>query len=200
MTPPHSQHTPVPLWIRLSYTAMVLVILPVYWHWYGPSNYLWFSDIALIAMVPALWLPSRLIASMMGVAVLFLEVIWMLGFFTGGRLFNIADYMFDDSLPIWLRGLSLFHFPMPAAIVYMMWKYGYDPRALKYQALLAAVVLPATRLLAPPEENINWVWPPDWVPAMPAPVLLSAMWILLVVVVYLPSHACFKRWFPPGGR
>lgn len=189
---------PVPQWIRLAYTAMVLIIVPVYWHRYGPSNFLWFSDIALIAMVPALWLPSRLVASMMAVSVLFLEVIWMLGFVSGGRLFSIADYMFDESLPLWLRGLSLFHFPMPAAILYMLHKYGYDPRALGWQSLMAALVLPATRLLAPREENINWVWPPHWVPDMPTPLLLSGMWLLLVGVVYLPSHLIFKRLFPTG--
>lgn len=190
----------IPLWIRLSYSLMVLVIVPVYWYQYGPSNFLWFSDIALILMVPALWLQNRLLASMMGLSVLLLEVVWMLGFLSGGRLFDIANYMFDENLPFWLRALSLFHFPMPAVILYMLWKYGYDPRALKYQTLMAALVLPATRYLAPPEGNINWVWPADWVPEMPAPVLLAGMLLLLLTGVYLPSHYLFRRCFPPKAK
>ena len=190
-----SKSGPVPLWIKLPYTIMVLIIVPIYWIEYGLSNLLWFSDIAMIVMMPALWLNNRLLSSMMAISVLLLEIIWMVGFFSGGALFNIADYMFDETLPLWLRGLSLFHFPMPAAILYMLWKCGYDPRALKYQTILAALVLPATRWLAPADKNINWVIPPDFIPDMPVPLLLTGMMGLLFFIVYLPSHYLFKRVF-----
>jgi hypothetical protein len=186
---------PVPLWIKLSYTLMVVFIVPIYWYQYGPSNLLWFSDIAMIVMVPALWMGSRLLASMMAISVLLLEIIWMLGFFSGGHLFTIADYMFDDTIALWLRLLSLFHFPMPAVIIYMLWKYGYDPQALKYQMVVAAIVLPVTRVFVPDGKNINWVVRPDFIPEMPLPLYLAGMWITLMIVVYLPSHYLFKRFF-----
>lgn len=99
----------IPLWIKLPYTLMVGVIVPVYWQAYGPTNFLWLSDIALLLMLPALWLKSRLIASMMAVGVLPLEIIWMLAFFSGGTLGHMADYMFDPQLSYFLRVLSLFH-------------------------------------------------------------------------------------------
>ncbi|CAN0542991.1 unnamed protein product, partial [Ectocarpus sp. 12 AP-2014] len=74
----------IPLWLKISYTLMVLVIIPVYWRDLGPANFLWFSDIALFALVAALWLENRLINSTMAVAVLFLESAWVLDFLTGG--------------------------------------------------------------------------------------------------------------------
>jgi hypothetical protein len=44
----------IPLWISLPYAMMVGVIVPVYWQTYGPTNFLWLSDIAVLLMVPAL--------------------------------------------------------------------------------------------------------------------------------------------------
>ncbi|TIQ61536.1 MAG: hypothetical protein E5X64_42290, partial [Mesorhizobium sp.] len=50
-----------PLWITLPYTLFVAVLTPVYWLRYGPGNFLWFSDIALFAVLIALWTGSRLL-------------------------------------------------------------------------------------------------------------------------------------------
>jgi hypothetical protein len=55
----------IPLWLKITYSAYVAVTLPVYYKKYGPANFLWFSDIALITTVAALWLESSLLASMM---------------------------------------------------------------------------------------------------------------------------------------
>ena len=60
----------IPLWIKIAYTGLLIVVLPVYAKCYGWRNFLWFSDIALIAIGIALWLESPLIASMMAVGVL----------------------------------------------------------------------------------------------------------------------------------
>src|SRR5690606_25677673 len=40
-----------PLWATLPVTAYVAVLIPVYWNEYGPGNFLWFSDIALFAVL-----------------------------------------------------------------------------------------------------------------------------------------------------
>jgi hypothetical protein len=179
---------------------MVLVIVPAYWVHYGPSNLLWFSDIALIVMMFALWMENRLLASMTAIAVLLMEFVWMLGFFSGGNLLTIAGYMFDETIPLWLRGLSLFHFPMPAAVIYMLLKYGYDPRALKYQTMVAAIVLPVTKIAVPEGKNINWVVRPDLLAEVPLPLYLLGMFVTLFFVVYLPSHYLFKRYFNTADR
>ncbi|RWK70226.1 MAG: hypothetical protein EOR45_35080, partial [Mesorhizobium sp.] len=82
-----------PLWITLPYTLFVAVLTPVYWLRYGPGNFLWFSDIALFAVLIALWTGSRLLYSMMAVGVLPLEFAWLADFVTGGKLTGLAAYM-----------------------------------------------------------------------------------------------------------
>ena len=148
---------PYPLWARLPFTLLVAVLVPVYWHHYGPGNFLWFSDIALFAVLIALWTGNRLVYSMMAIGVLPLEVIWTLDFLSLGTLFGLAAYMFEADRPLYLRGLSLFHLLLPPLVIWMLVKQGYDRRALAAQTLLAWVVLPATYVTTGPADNINWV-------------------------------------------
>lgn len=98
----------IPLWLKISYTLFVAGLVPVYWVHYGPAHFLWASDIALLAMVAALWRASRFIASAMAVAVLLPELAWNLDFFTrliaGRGLTNLdaTAYMFDPAQPLYL--------------------------------------------------------------------------------------------------
>lgn len=188
----------IPLWIKLSYTLMAVVVLGVYWFELGPANYLWFSDIALILMVPALWRESRFLTSMMAVAVLAIELGWMLDMISGGNLFGIAAYMFEGEEAAHVRFLSgLFHVAMPLTMLYMLWKLGYEPRALWAQILLALLLVPLTRLLTGPERNINWVYGPNEPQtALSVPVYLAVQLAVLIFLVYLPSHFLLKRLFP----
>ena len=64
----------IPLWLKLAYTVFAAVTVAVYLKKYPLWNFLWFSDIALIATVPALWLENSLLASMMLVGVLLPEL------------------------------------------------------------------------------------------------------------------------------
>lgn len=190
----------IPLWLKVSYTLMVLVIIPVYWRDLGPANFLWFSDIALIALVPALWLENRLLGSTMAVAVFLLESLWVLDFLTGGHLIRIAAYMFDSDLELYIRFLSgLFHWALPFTLLYLLVRLGYDKRALPLQVFIAAIVLPVTYLFTDPEKNINWVFgwaePQD---VMPPLAYLGLLFLVLIVTVYLPSHWLFNRFFGQG--
>jgi hypothetical protein len=45
----------IPLWLKVAFTVFVAVLVPIYWREYGPANFLWFSDIALFAIVVGLW-------------------------------------------------------------------------------------------------------------------------------------------------
>ena len=56
------------LGIKVGYTLFLVILVPVYWAHYGPKNFLWFSDIALLTTGAALWLESPLLASMMMLA------------------------------------------------------------------------------------------------------------------------------------
>jgi hypothetical protein len=51
----------IPLWIKVADTLFVCVLVPVYVRHYGLANFLWFSDVALLVTVPALWIESRLL-------------------------------------------------------------------------------------------------------------------------------------------
>jgi hypothetical protein len=56
--------------VKVAQTAFVGALIPTYWRHYGPANFLWFSDVALLASVPALWLESPMLASTQAVNVL----------------------------------------------------------------------------------------------------------------------------------
>jgi hypothetical protein len=194
----------IPLWLKLAYTLMVATIVPVYLVHYGAANFLWFSDIALIVTAIALWQESRLLASMMAVAVLLPELLWNVSFFARllarVRVSGLADYMFDRTIPLWIRSLSLFHIPMPIVLVWMLHTLGYDPRALPAQTLLAWVVFPLTYAVTKPEDNINWVFGPGGPPQRRiAPRLyLVLVLILFPLIVYVPTHLLLQAIF--GGR
>src|SRR4026209_908069 len=127
----------IPLWLKVSFTLFVLVLLPVYWKQYGPGNFLWFSDLALLHTVPALWLESSLLASMILLSIGLLELIWIVDFFArlivGPSLTGLSAYMFDSKIPLSIRALSLFHIVLPKLVVWIVSRLGYDGRALVAQ-------------------------------------------------------------------
>jgi hypothetical protein len=191
-----------PLWLKLAVTAFVLVTLAVYYVKYGPGNFLWFSDIALIVTVPALWLENALLASMMALAVLLPEVLWNLGYFlrllTGKRVTGLTDYMFDSSKPLFLRALSLFHIVLPPLLVWMVARLGYDPRALLAQTVLAWIVLPLTYWLTGPEANVNWVrgfGGPGARTHLPPLAYLAILMVVFPLLAYWPTHLVLARFF-----
>jgi hypothetical protein len=192
----------IPLWIKLGYTGMVAVILPVYAVRYGWRNFLWFSDIALVATAAALWLESALLASMMAVGVLLPELLWSVSFL-GRLLFGIhttdlAGYMFDPAKPRYLRALSLFHLVLPVTLLWLIARLGYDARAPVAQTALAWLVLPVTyAVVRPHDENINWVYGLGERQTRLSPRrYLALLMLAFPVIVYLPTHFALKAWFP----
>ncbi len=97
---------------KIIYTLFVCALVPIYWRQYGPTNFLWFSDIALLALVPALWLENALLVSMLAISVVFFEALWNIDFFfhlaTGKSLIGLSAYMLDPKIPLFIRGLSCF--------------------------------------------------------------------------------------------
>jgi hypothetical protein len=191
----------IPLWIKIAYTLFAAVTVAVYAVKYGPGNFLWFSDIAMLVTVPALWLESSLLASMMAIGILLPELFWNVTFFgrvlTGKRLAGLTDYMFDPQKPLYLRGLSLFHIFLPVLLLWMIARLGYEPRAWIAQTVLACVVLPMTYRFTDPHANINWVYGPGTEPQkrLPAPIYLCLVMIFFPVFVYLPTHLLLQTIF-----
>ena len=181
----------------------VCVLVPVYWIEYGPSNFLWGSDIALFLTLVAVWMEHRLLASMMAVAVLLPETIWMIDFFSrlifGPEVLPTlgTQYMFDSETPLFLRGLSLFHIVLPVLLVWLVFRFGYQRKALLYQTLLTWIVLPVTYIVTGPATNINWVYgfgpePQTW---MPGHLFLILLMVLIPLLVYVPTHLLLSKLF-----
>ena len=191
----------IPLWIKISYTLFVILTVAVYAVKYGFGNFLWFSDIALLAAVPALWFESSLIASMMTIGILLPELFWNVTYFgrlvTGRRLAGLTDYMFDAQKPLYLRALSLFHVFLPVLLLWMIARLGYAKDAWIAQTALAWIVLPLTYWLTDPEKNINWVHGPGTEPQkrLPALVYLCLLMIGFSAFVYLPTHLLLQAFF-----
>jgi len=186
----------VPLWLKLAFTLVTAGILVVYWFRYGPQNYLWFSDIALIVTIPALWLESGLLASAMAVGVLLPEAFWNLSLLSrlllGLRLTGLTDYMFEPERPVHLKALSLFHVPLPILLAWLVWTLGYDPRAPLLMTGIAWLVLPLTYVVTDPSRNINWVHGPGGEGArqrrFDPRVYVGLLMLAFPLAVYLPTH------------
>ena len=191
----------VPFWLKATYTAYVAILLPVYFRKYGPGNFLWFSDIALIGTVAALWLESPLLAGMMLIAILLPELLWNISFFagllTGRPVSRLADYMFEKDLPLWLRALSLFHVFLPVLLLWLVFRLGYDSSALFIQTYVAWIVLPLTYWLTNPVENVNWVHGPAGKKQtyMPPLLYLALLMLIFPLLVYFPTHLLLQAAF-----
>jgi hypothetical protein len=204
MTPAASR---VPLSLKLAYTAYMAVLIPVYWHYYGPTNFLYFCDIALILTLIAIWPENALMISMCAVGILVPQALWVadfLGHAAGVSLTGMSDYMFDANRSLFLRALSLFHGWLPFLLVYLVWKIGYDRRAFWAWTSLAWVLLLVCFFLMPGPTanagltpvNINYVWgmsdeaAQTWAPPY---AWLLAQLIGLPILAFAPMHFALKR-------
>src|SRR5437762_4384274 len=174
----------VPWAVKVLYTAFMAVLVPYYWSAYGPTNFLYFCDVALFLALAAVWTERPLLASMPAVGILLPQSLWMadfLGGLAGRPVTGMTAYMFNPELPPFTRGLSLFHFWLPLLLLGLVARLGYDRRALAAWTVLGWVVLlvcyfpmpaPPRPAGAPPglPVNINYVHgpraarPPDWLP------------------------------------
>lgn len=193
------RHGQIPLWLKISYTLFLGLLVPVYAVQYGIANFLWFSDIALLVTLVALWRENRLLASMQVVSVTLLESLWILDFFIGlvtnASPFGLAAYMFDPKLSLFLCALSLFHLVLPSLLLWLVFRLGYDTRAWLVQTLAAWAVLPVCYFFTAPEANINWVFGPG---GQPQTWLSPSLYFFLVMLVfpfgiYFPTHVLL-RW------
>ena len=193
----------IPVWMKVTYALFVAVLVPVYWAEYGPQNFLWGSDLVLFGTLLAVWLENRLLASMMAVAALIPESLWIIDYI--GRLIAGPEavpglgtqYMFNPEIPFFIRGLSLFHIALPPLLLWLLHKFGYERRALIYQTVLAWLVLLITYIVTEPSANINWIYgfgaePQTW---MPERIYVGALMIGMPLVFYLPAHLVLSKLF-----
>jgi hypothetical protein len=200
----------VPLGLKLAYTAFMAVLIPVYWRYYGPANFLYFCDVALILTLIAIWPENALLISMCAVGILVPQALWVADFLAhaaGVSLTGMADYMFDADRSLFLRMLSLFHGWLPFLLVYLVWRIGYDRRAFwSWTALAWALLLICFFLMPAPTPNagltpvnINYVWgmsdsvAQTWLPSY---VWLAGQLVGLPLLAFGPTHVVLKRVMP----
>lgn len=213
---PSSTPATIPLWLKLSYSAFMAVLVPVYWYNYGPTNFLYFCDVALFLALIAVWTEKSIYASMAAVGILLPQALWCLDFLgaaVGSPITGMTNYMFDQNLSLFLRGLSFFHFWLPFLLVYLVYQLGYAKHAFLYWTLLAwaLVVFCYLFMPAPPAPpgmshlpvNINYVYgiddkgPQTWM----SPIAwLGTLMVALPALLYAPAHFVLSRLFKPADR
>jgi hypothetical protein len=201
----------IPLVAKVAGTLFLAVLLPIYWHTYGPTNFLWFCDIALILTVAGMWLESSLLISMCAVGILLPQCVWLADFgshLLGFHLLGLTSYMFDHQLPFFIRALSLFHGWLPVLLVWLLFRLGYDKRALWVWTALAAGLVLICYFFTPPSGahpanpnipiNLNYVYgfndqqPQHWVNQnLYIGLLLGVLWL----VAFLPTHLVLRKIF-----
>jgi len=156
---------------------------------------------------------------MCAVGILLPQCVWLADFgshLLGFHFLNLTGYMFDSKLPLFTRALSLFHGWLPILILWLLFRLGYDQRALPAWTGVAAMlvlvcylcILPAGAHPADPNipVNLNYVYgfnnqqPQHWVNQnLYVVLLLGVLWL----VAFLPTHLVLRKIFaapPPAIR
>ncbi len=195
--------------VMLAYTAFCAVMIPVYLVDYGPTNFLYFCDLAILLVLAGLWASRPLLVSMAAVGIIVPQSVWILDFTAtamGHPLVGITAYMFDPGRPLFLRALSSFHGWLPLLLVFLVARTGYDKRAMACWTALATAALAASFFLMPPPSlhagstpvNINYVFGPSDAVAqqwMPAWAWASLLAFGLPLFATLPTHLLLRRFF-----
>ena len=189
----------IPLWLKITWTVWLTAWVPFYWKQYGAQNFLYFCDLGNLLIGLALWTESTLLFSWQATGLLLFQSLYaidLLGtFFLGRHLIGGTEYMFDPSIPLLLRLMSLFHLVTPPLLLWAIWRVGYDPRGWRLQTLTAWIVVP-----------INYLWRPGYninfarglfhgeQHLVPGIIYLTAYLILVPLLVYFPTHLALKHW------
>jgi len=161
----------IPLVLKVVWTAVMLAWIPVYWHQYGPQNFLYYCDIGNLLITVGLWLESRFIFSWQAVGL--------------------------PNIPLLVRSLGLYHFVVPILLLWAVYRLGYDGRGWKWQIVLMAIVVPIT-FFWHSEDNINFARGigheqhliPGW-------LYLIGYLVVVPLVVYWPTHLALRRFCQP---
>jgi len=167
------ERTTTPATLRWIMTAIALSVVAAY-AWHGRlHDLLWLSNVALLGTTLGLWLRSRLLISMQALVGIVPEIGWtadaVSGLLLGDPLLGQTGYLFDPTYPPLMKAAALFHPLLPPALLWLVWKLGYDRRALAAQSLLTVAVLALSYLALAPRWNVNRVHGFGPTPGSPLP-------------------------------
>lgn len=208
-------HGRIPLSTKLWFSLYMALFAPIYLHYYGLINFLYFCDIALLLSFVGIWFENPVLISMCAVGILLPQFIWIADF-AFHLVFDLrggwTQYMFNAQQPLFLRLLSLFHGWLPFLLLYLMARLGYDRRALLAWTAFACTLILVCYFVSPlptPHaaeldlpSNINFVFglsarqPQAWAPSG---IYLMLELLIMFGMVSWPTHWVLKRIFPPPG-
>lgn len=195
-----SSKNKIPISLKIIFTSFIFFLIPIYSYFYGWKNFLWFSNIGLFLTIPALWLESSLIISILAITILPLELLWNIDFFSHlilrtGVVDNLASYMFDPTLPAWLRCLSLYHVALPFIWIYCLYRLRYNSKAFIYALIAIPSIFLTSFFLSTQEDNVNWVN----MAGISGWNISQLGWVLILIgasllVICMPLHLIFRRY------
>lgn len=205
MNNPNSPHkSRIPLWVKLAWTAWILVWAPLYWKQYGAQNFLYFCDLGNLLITLGLWMESQLILSWQAVGLLVFQTLYTVDLISalvsGKHPLGGTEYIFDPTVPLPVRLLGLYHLVVPVLLLWAVRRLGYDPTALKYQIVTTCIVVPINYFWRP-EYNVNFARGIGHEQhLMPGWIYLLGYLVVAAVAVYWPTSWALARWAAKSNR
>jgi hypothetical protein len=194
----------LPLWLKMVWTAGLVVWAPLYWKQYGLQNFLFFCDLGNVLIGVALWMESPLIFSWQACGLLLFQTLYTVdlagALLSGHHFIGGTEYMFDPGIPLPVRLVSLFHAVTPLLLLWAIKRVGYDPRGWKCQTLTAWIVLPLNYFWRP-GYDVNWARGPFFREQhrVPGAAYLLSYLVLVPLIIYFPTHL-FLEWISDRWR
>lgn len=188
----------LPLWLKIAWTAWLLIWAPLYWKQYGLQNFLFYCDIGNVLIGVALWMESPLIFSWQACGLLLFQTLYTVdlavALLSGRHIIGGTEYMFDPGIPLPVRLVSLFHVVTPFLLLWAIRRLGYDARGWKLQTLTTWIVIPANYFWRP-GYDVNWARGPFFREQhlVPGAVYLLGYLVLVPLLIYFPTHL-FLEW------
>lgn len=193
---------PVLRWCVLAWLA---IYMPAYAHAYGIWHFLMLCNLGVLLTAVGILFDRPTLLASQAVAAPGIFVLWIVDagarLATGTHLHGGTAYMWDPSIPMLVRVLSLYHLAWPFVLAWTLDKRGFDRRGLVLQVAIAAAAFVIAVAVAPQAENLQYVWH-----APGAVALVDAPWpraarhlVVLVVAIYLPTWWLLRACFAPAG-
>jgi hypothetical protein len=190
---------------RMRFLALIwlLVYLPAYTQAYGLLNFLFLCNLGVILSAYAIWRGDALLLSSQAVGAPIVCAVWVLDvgsrLATGRHWIGGTEYMWDQQFSLFQRLLSCYHVFWPFVLIACLRRVGYDRRAYRLQAGIAALAIVVSRV-APAQYNINFAWVDPILHRAFEPALLHLLIVIgvLVGVVYGLTHLTLKATFRDG--
>jgi hypothetical protein len=174
--------------------------IPAYTSAHGVWHFLQLCNLGVLLSCLGVFFGSNILLSSQAVATPMIGLFWVTDYFckliTGRFIHGGTAYMWDVSIPWFVRALSFYHLFLPIFLIYFVHKIEYDVRGWRLQSMIGFFAILLGLFLVPESENLNYVyhWPNGRV--LFNQPFLHAMFsfVLLVTIVYWPAHYFLKKY------